>query len=649
MASTLLGEILRDERIISDLQLAEALQLQKEERSRIGDILVDLGYLTKRQLGFVIREHKRRMPLGEYLIEKGIITADELTVALNTNASTRQPLGQILVDSQIITEEQLARVLSEQLDMPYIVPYPSLVDLRVFNRLPTRFMRHNKVLPLTRREGVTVILVPGLIDEPTRLQLENVFGQDIEFAIGPPSKINQTIDALIDERVASEIRDVVADEELVAVQETDRMDISGESLRAEGVETQAIDLVNHLVNTAIKTGVSDIHLEPLSDRVQVRFRTNGMLRHKTDLPLGIRDAVFRRVKLLAGLNVTETHKLQEGRLMAHLEDAKIDLRVSVFVGIHGEAVNMRLFRHDADIMDLDDLGMTPNAYAMCRRALDYASGLIVFAGPPASGKTTSMYGALNYLGRKGIKVVSIEDPVECVLPYAIQGDMSSNRGSTLADIVSAATHQDPDVVAIGEIPNDDHARTVLSAALTGQKMLTTLHADDAAGSLLKLLEAGLKTFLRSSTPLTVVCQRLVRRLCPNCQAVFTPEPYAIRQFPIRDFDPDKYDFYQGEGCIRCQNTGFVGRTGLFEVMTINDELRDALIEGATSAQLLATARATTPFLTISEVGVLKVIRRITTPEELLRVAPLVSREREMKNPLTMAEVERISEGAALGE
>ncbi len=649
MAATRLGAILCEEGMISDLQLAEALQVQKEEQSRIGDILVDLGYLTKRQLRYVIREHKRRIPLGEYLLEKGIITAEELESALGKKDGTRQQLGQTLIDSSIITEEQLAEALSEQLDMPYIVPYQRLVDRRVFTRLPADFMRHNKVLPLAEREGVTTVLVPGLLDEATSQLLENVFGQDIELAICPPSRIQELIDSLLEQTTVPGLAEEGAEDEMLAADEVGRMDMAGERFRRGAVETQAVDVVNYLINEAINEEASDVHLESMNNRVQVRFRTNGIITRKMDLPLNIRDAVFRRIKVLSGLNVSETHKEQEGRLMGRLEDVKVDMRVSILVGMLGEALVLRLFRQDTDMIAIEDVGMTPNVYAMCRRALDYASGMIIFAGPPASGKTTSLYAALNHLNRPGTKIVTVEEPVEAILPGTIQAQLSSYRGSTLADVINAAIHQDPDVIAVGEIPYSTQARDVLWSALMGHKMLTTFHADDTVGSLLRLTDLGIKTFLRSSTALTIVCQRLVRRICPHCRAVFQPDQQALREFPIRDFDPSKYDFYHGKGCKECQNTGFAGRTGVFEALTVNDDLREAFLAGAPASEVLKVARSTMPFLTINEIGALKVIRGITTADEILRVAPLVSRDREMKNPLSMPEIERISEASLFGE
>jgi len=552
-------------------------------------------------------------------------------------------LGEVLVELNIISEEQLSQALSQQLDMPYIVPYLSMVDRQVFGQLPPGFVRHNRILPLTQSDGVTTVIVSGPVDEATSFHLERVFGSNVELAMCTPSKIDEIISAVLENRTAEAMPEIRTEVAPLSAESVVRMDMSGERVRAEGIETQAVDLVNYLISEAINDRASDIHLDSMPDRVRVRFRIDGLLTHKTDLPIGIRDALFRRIKVLSNLDVAESHKEQEGRLMGSLQEKKVDMRVSVFVGIHGEAMSMRLFRQDVGTMEIDDLGMTPNAFSMCHRALDYASGMIAFTGPPASGKTSSLYAALSYLNKPELSIVTVENPVEYLIDGTLQGQVSSHRGSTLGEVIRTAIHQDPDVIAVGEAIDTAATREVLTAALTGHKLLTTFHADDTVGAVQRLLDTGLDAFFRSSTALTIVCQRLVRKICPKCRQGVVPDPQVLRQFPIRDFDPDKYDFYRGRGCTECRNSGFVGRTGFFEVLTINDELRDAFLKGATSGEVLGIARSTMPFLTINEVGMLKAIRGVTTVEEVLRVAPLVSRDREIKNPLTVQEIERISE------
>ncbi len=645
MATIRLGEILCDDGLITVLQLAEALQIQKEERNRIGNILVDLDYLSKRQLRYVVRQHKRRIPLGEYLSESGLVSLEALEAALSKQQNTQEYLGTILIEDGVITEEQLAKALSEQLDIPYIRPYLRMVDGKVFKRLPETFIRHNKILPLSQSNGATTVLVPGLISEAVCSQLESVFGQNVELAIGPVSKIEEIIETLLRKGGMPFMAEAQLETEFVSDADSARKDMSSERLRELGAETSAVDLLNYLVDEALKEDVSDIHLESMPDRLRVRFRVNGLLRHKTDLPPGLRDSLFRRIKTLAGLDVSEVLKEQEGRLTGRLGKMNVDLRVSVFVSLFGESLSMRVLRPDMALMDLDDLDMTPNAYAMCRRSLDYASGMVVFSGPPASGKTVSMYAALNGLNKPESKIVTIEDPVEYVIPGAIQGQPSPRTGSTLTTLMSAIVHLDPDIIVVGEMPSGKEAHDVLSAAMRGHKVLTTLHADDTVGALLRMIEGGIEGFLRSSTALTIICQRLLRKICPNCKCTHLPDPDAIRQFPVRDFDPDKYDFYYGQGCSSCNHTGFSGRVGVFEVMIVNDELREAILKRAPAGEILTIARATMPFLTINEMCVLKAIYGMTTVEEVLRVAPLVSREREMKNPLSMWEIERISEGS----
>ncbi len=642
-----LGELLRKEGMISDLQLREALQIQKEERQRIGDILVELGYMTKRQLRHIIRKYKRRIPLGEYLVEGGTITAAQLEYALNTKTSAQMRLGEILMEARIITEEQLAQALSQQLDMPYIVPFPRMVDREVFDRLPPNFIRHNRILPLTQTDGVTTVLIPGPIDDALTFHLEGVFGQNIELAMCSLSKIEETISAVLEHMAMTEVPEVKTGIDVApSLTETVRVDITSDKLKLKRAETQAIDLANYIIGEAMKDRASDIHLESMPDRVRVRFRIDGLLTHKTDLPNSIRDTLFRRIKLLAGLNIADdTHREREGRLTGSIDEMEVDMRVSVFVGIYGETITMRLLRQDVGMMDLEDLGMTPNAYAMSRRALDYSSGIVFFTGPTGAGKTTSMYASLNYVNKPDLNVVTVENPVEYLLDGALQAQISLYRGATLGELVREAIRQDPDVIAVGEVVDNSQAGDVLRASLTGHKVLTTFHAEDAVGAAFRLLDAGVMTFFKSSTAITIVCQRLVRKICPNCRHAIAPDPQKIREFRLRDFDPDKHDFFQGSGCAECQNTGFVGRTGIFEVLTINDRLREAFLTGAKARDILQTARATTAFLNLHEVGMLKAIRGVTTIDEVARMVPLASRDRETESPLTIQEIERTSEGA----
>jgi len=245
--------------------------------------------------------------------------------------------------------------------------------------------------------------------------------------------------------------------------------------------------------------------------------------------------------------------------------------------------------------------------------------------------------------------LSLEDPVEYHLPGVIQTQLSSHRGSTLAEVIESAVHQDPDVLVIGEISEDDEARVILRAALMGYKMITTFHANDVLGALLRLGTTHLDTFMRSSTPFTIVCQRLVRKVCDECRAVITPEPRFLAQFPIRDFDPTKYDFCHGAGCSSCNNTGYKGRSGIFEALTINEEIRQAYMRGASAQEFLKLARASSPFLTLGEIGALKAIRQITTVDEVVRVAPFSPYSRGDSELLSFQEIEHISETLGIGE
>lgn len=645
MSGIRLGDILLENEIISPIQLAEGLQIQKEERKRIGDILVNLNFVDRKELRTIITEHKKRIPLGDYLLEQGLITQDDLDFALRQQKRTGLILGQILIDSELISAEDLAKGLSEQLDMPFILPYHRLVDTRLFEMLPVHFMRNHNLLPMRKNNKLTTILVQGPIDDDVHRELERVYGRGLELAIAPHSKIIETIDSIVDSTSHRETPEltIVPMEDDDASDDIGRSDMGTESLKTEGIEAESVRLVNYLISDALRLQASDIHLEPMPDRVAVRYRVDGSLIERMDISSEYLSPMVRRIKVLANLKVTDARSNQEGRLVGHIDDMKVDLRVSIMVGIHGESVAMRFFPQDSGLKELGDLGLTPNAHAMLKRALTYTSGLIVFAGPPSSGKTTTMFAALKNLVDRKLKVVTIEDPVEYILSGALQTHLSFNKNNTIDSLIQTALHQDPDVICMGEIPHGDDAHRFLKAALTGHKVVTSVYADDTIGALMRLADAGVEVLLKSSTTITVVCQRLVRKLCPNCLIPVVPEATEAGVIPIKDFDPDKYDFFQGRGCAQCNNSGFIGRTGLFEVLQVNGDVRDALLRGAAATEVLQVARRTTPFLSIAELGILKVVRKETTLDELIRVTPVVSGEHETRHFLTLQDIERISE------
>ncbi|MFP6616542.1 MAG: GspE/PulE family protein [Candidatus Hydrogenedentota bacterium] len=651
MSERRLGDILLENDVITDLQLAEGLQVQKEEKKRIGDVLVDLKIIDRNRLRDVITEFKKRIPLGDYLLEKGLISQDDLEYALRLQKRTGLILGQILIESEFISAEDLAKGLSEQLDMPFIVPYQRLVDTRLFEMLPTHFMRNHNLLPLRKSNRMVTILVQGPPDETTYNELVRVFGPNIDLAIAPASKIHETLDALMGQTSSKDAPEltIVSAEEGMNIEDFGRSDMGGGSLKTEGIEAESVKLVNYLISDALQAGASDVHLEPLPDRIQVRYRVDGSLIERMDIPLDYLSSMVRRIKVLANLKVTDARSNQSGRLVGHIDDVKVDLRVSIMVGIHGESLSLRFFPQESGLMEISDLGLTPNAQMMIHRALDYSAGLMVFAGPPSSGKTTTMFAALKHLVDKRLKIVTIEDPVEHILPGALQTHLSANKDNTIDSLIQTALHQDPDVIALGEIPHGDDASKFLKAAMTGHKVLTSVYADDTIGTLLRLADAGVDVLLKSSTTITVICQRLVRRLCQNCLTPVIPDATEAGVIPIKDFDPDKYDFFEGSGCDQCNNTGFVGRTGLFEVLSVNGDVRDALLRGATSSEVLLAARRTSPLLAIAELGVLKVIRKETTLDELLRVTPIISGEHDMRHFLTLPDIERISEHTGFGE
>ncbi len=634
-----IGELLLKENLINEFHLREALQIQKEEQQRLGDILVTLEYVTRRQLRSIMSKYKRRILLGEFMVESGIISRQDLEFALQEMRTTRRKLGETLTSLGIISEEDLAKALSKQLDMPYIVPYPRMVDQKTLSQLPSSFIEQHSILPLFESEGITTIVVSGPPDEALLFHLEDLFNHKLELAICSKTKLDEVIGIMVRERGLGATGEVVPYSKIgMGGGDLSRVDITDREITEQDVDREAIDLCNYLIIDAIRERASDIHLEQMADRIRVRYRIDGFLVHKTDLPRHIAESLFRRIKILADLDVTQTKEYQEGRIMAKIEDVNIDVRVSFFVSIFGETVTMRMLRKDMGILDVDDLGFPPRGTVQFKRALESPSGIVLITGPTGSGKTTTLYSSINHLNEMQRKIITVEDPVEYTIEGVVQGHVQLATTEDFTSVVRTIMHQDPDVIVIGEIFDSAMAGGILRAALTGHKIITTFHTDDTFGAILRLMEAGFQTFLLSSTSVFVVAQRLVRRLCPYCKRPQGPPPEVLAEFNVRDFDPDQHDFFVAEGCTQCQNTGYFGRTGLFELLNVNEPLRDGFLDGKGTSDLKRIARTSTDYITMKEAGLLKALEGVTSLEEILRVTPFSGMEEVGASPLTLEEL-----------
>ena len=380
-------------------------------------------------------------------------------------------------------------------------------------------------------------------------------------------------------------------------------------------------VVDYIFTNAILEGASDIHIEPKEDSLRVRFRIDGILHHKTDLPVSLAPSLASRIKVLCKLDIAEKRKHQDGRIHAQVMDKDVDLRVSVYAAAFGENIVIRILYRKSALIDIDQLGITPQNKTRLLQILDQPSGVILVTGPTGSGKTTTLYAGINYLNDGKTSIITVEDPVEYVIDGVVQGQLNPKLGHTYSDFIKSMMRQDPDVIMVGEIRDSTAAEAVIQAALTGHKVLSTFHTEDTTGALLRLMDMGIDTFLISSTVVSVLAQRLVRVLCPECRQAYIPDKYELDALGVRAENMEKFKFYKPVGCAHCNHMGYRGRTGVHELLLVNDMIRDAILARKTSGEIRRLAREASSLVTMREDGFYKVLKGTTSFEEVSRVVP----------------------------
>ena len=645
-----LGALLVRDHVITQAQLNHGLQVQKEQEDRLslGEILMGLGFVNRRRLREAIQQYGKRAMFGEVLVESGAITREQLEEALEQQNISGGALGKILVEKAILTEEQLARTLSRQLDIPYMIPRLKMIDIKVFSRLPQSFLERHSVIPVLEANGATTVIVADPTDQPVIQALEDTFGLNLNLAISSRSEIDKAIQSLMRRRRfgASPKRGGAGQTGEQSL--SPGLVIQGEQSLETTEEAMAVDIFDALISDALEERASDIHIEPLRDRLRVRHRIDGVLLVRTEFPMALAKPIVQRAKALAKLDVSQKRRQQEGRLLVHVDDRQVDLRVSICPGIFGESLAIRVFSRDTGLMDIEDLGMVPTTLARYQLLVQGVSGLTLFVGPTGVGKTTSFYATLNFLNDGSRKIITVEAPVEFPMDGAVQNNIPAADSGEIRHALLGSLHLDPDIIALGEITSDETASALLETGLVGHKVFSTQHAEDAASALVRLGQVqGAAAFL-SSCSLVIIAQRLVRTVCPNCAEVYVPTPDAIAELQIKDFDSDCIDFRAGAGCPECLGTGYRGRTGIFEMMAVEPEMRRMLLEKPSASEIRKRMAMNPGFISLKQAGILKAVRGMTTVEEILRVVPAVDADLSEDQQLTLEELARRS-GVALEE
>jgi len=615
-----IGEILLKEKIITKKHLAYMLHLQKKRKEwkPLGELAIELGYIWRNDFKKLLRQYKKHLRIGELFIELGLIDENQLSQALKRQQTIKKRLGEILIEMGLIKETDLVKALSMQLGIPRIEPNLNLCDAEaLFARVNERFLRKNKLFPAFRQGDTITVIMDDPLDDTTLQGLEKVFNCKVEAAIATSGAIDQALSEYYSKQ------SIETPEEMQIDFESDVGRAIKDLVIGDGESPQnsdrVVNIVNYIISNGIKESASDIHIEPQEKKIQVRYRIDGILHHKTDLPRSFAPALASRLKVICGLDIAEKRKHQDGRIEAKVMGQDVDLRVSTYVSVYGETIVIRILSRHSTYIDLNQLGMSPALRDQYEKLLNYPSGVLLVTGPTGSGKTTTIYASLNYLNDMDRKIITVEDPVEYTIDGIVQGKINPKIDLNYVQFIKSMMRQDPDILMIGEIRERESAEATIQAALTGHKAFSTFHTEDTTGALVRLIDMGIDPFLVSSTVVAILAQRLIRKICSFCKVRRSVDPHLISNFQIRDYDPKKYVFYKGKGCDNCDQTGYRGRTGIFELLMISDSIRQAILHKKSSGELRNIAREAGNLVSMREYGLYKAIKGETSPEEVLRI------------------------------
>jgi type II secretion system protein E len=562
---------------------------------------------------------RRSMSIVEVLIEKRLITAEQLREAMDLRKTEGLRLDRALVKLGYIAEEALLKVTSEQLSMPMVDLSEVTIDVETLRSLPAKLVYRKNLVPISRQNGTLTVATCDPFDLYAFDELRLLTGLAIQPVLATEEEIAKIIKAYYG--VAGDtIEEMTEDGDNADGSIVGQASAETEDLLEMAQEASVIKLVNEVFLEAINERASDIHVEPYEKTLKIRYRIDGVL-HEAAMPpqiLRFQAAIISRIKILANLNIAEKRLPQDGRIKFQVGARQIDVRVSIIPMLFGEGVVMRLLDKATVLYSLPQLGMAEDTFAVFKDLISRPHGIILVTGPTGSGKTTTLYASLQEIVRPEVKVLTVEDPVEYHLDGVNQIQVSPKIGMTFAKGLRAILRHDPDVVMIGEVRDLETAEAAIQASLTGHLVFSTLHTNDACSAVTRLLDMGVEPFLVSSTLAAAMAQRLVRTICQECKEEYEPDR---SQLP-RDFKLEPgAKLYRGAGCRKCRDTGFRGRTGIYELVTVDDDMREKIMARVAAGEITQVA-VRNGLRLLREDGWMKVRAGITTPQEVMRSTKL---------------------------
>ncbi|MEZ5246325.1 MAG: ATPase, T2SS/T4P/T4SS family [Acidimicrobiales bacterium] len=557
-----------------------------------------------------------RRRLGEILVDLELVTEEELSRALATQRVQGKRLGEVLLEEGLIPPTGLLRALAEQFGLDYLELDGAPVDLELVQRIPASIAERHRAVPVAADGDVIVVAMANPVDVVAKDDIRNILSAPVRTVLADPEQISRVIarGASAD----SKVREVL----LAAADDVDDVPMVTSSAGDPGADAPIVRFVDLLLAKAIQERASDIHVEPSGSGLRIRFRIDGVLHDALDPPPSLQAGLLARIKVMTGLDIAERRLPQDGRASVQAGDERVDIRVATAPTVHGESAVLRILRTDAALASIDRVGLLPPQLAPLQSALDHSWGIVLVTGPTGSGKTTTLYAALQQLNDPARSIVTVEDPVEYRLDGLKQVQVNTKADLTFARVLRSFLRLDPDIMLVGEIRDAETAQIAVESSLTGHLVLSSVHTNGAASAPVRLVEMGVEPYLVAASIRAVTAQRLVRRVCTACAVPERLDPALVAAigFPLDLVEEDgSVTIRRGQGCERCARTGFRGRLAIHEVMPWCDELSDLVVRRAPVFEVHNAAVAA-GLMPIREAGLRQVIAGLTTPEEVLAAA-----------------------------
>lgn len=593
----------------------------------LSDVLLEMNWVTAARLDDFVRRHRSQFSIGDILISRQFVTQTDVMTAREIQRKSggkAKRLGEVLVEMGVIEERHIIDALAEKFALPMLEPDISQIDIELVRRVSLKYLRRQTGLPLKLADGFLHLLVA----DPTMTnfveEVARTFNCRVKLYLATSAVILKTLellDALLQGKDSG-----FSDYQKVKYHTL-------ETLPQPNNDDRVIQMVDQLIRAAIDEGASDVHLEPMANKLRVRYRLDGVLVHKMDFPRDYTPRIISRIKILADADVAERRKHQDGRIFVKTDNQEIDIRVSFYATVFGENVVLRIL-NKASLISLMELGFAPNILRLYSEdVLPAPSGITLITGPTGSGKTTTLYSSIDFCNDPTVKIITCEDPVEYVIDGISQCSINEKIGLTFNETLRSIVRQDPDIIVIGEIRDKFSADVAVQSALTGHKVFATFHTEDSVGALVRLINMDIETSLIASTIGAVLAQRLVRKVCANCQVKYEPEERVLRRFGLKREQLKRFTLLNGKGCSACNFTGYRGRLGLYELLVPNADIRDAILGMRTMQEIRQISLDLCNLCTMQEDGMVKALQGKTTLEEVLENAPRVFHQRSLETLL----------------